>query len=518
MIFDVNGNAVAGSSQKGMSAEKSVTDGWTENAYVRTGGPTYAVGTIGTDTSTLKLSKYISTEGAEMLILRMPWVSTANPVSIGMCFYDKDKNVLTNAWVHYLYNRQAGDPYTKKVKIFIPEKAYYFRTTFWSDDYVETYCPDEPFVYQIGEIPDEDKPITHELPTCVGMMNTIRRARQLTDIEWETRVNIPRYLLLNGSPLHALDWFVPGHKYKGIPYSGSGEPDSWHAEPDPTTDSGKWGYYKFYVGNDLDFETFVTAVRFPNSIFSERTGRTTPSYDSSIYGIVCNGLTNYALGMSSPVLKISNYGSDSRLYLVADSISSENVQSITMLGDILWIAGHVMIVTDIKRDMSGTITDVEVSEATTVGNGTNNITDGSSDLGGICRRKFWSLEDYLYRATSNGYKVYRWKAFADMSYTRSDYVDTGNEGDFKKIIDLPCIPYLGNKAVYHVGSIVNSKVVINATGFTTLVVTKDGESFGSFALNGATEVSVGFSAAGSYEAHLVDANNKKSMSCYWTVE
>lgn len=517
MIYDIDGNELSAASKTyiGMSEPISVPDGWTANAYVRVGGNSGgAVGTISTNTSALKASDFIDCYGAEMVIVRLPRTSETSPVGVGMCFYDDSKNALPNAWNHYFYNRTTA--YSDFVKAYVPKNAHYFRTTYWNDSYVAANCPNEPFYYRIGQIPEGDEYVTHEIPCSTVMTNVVRRARQLTDIVWQPRVDIPRFCLMNGSAINFLDWFKAGQWYKGIPYSGSGEPDSWYGTINPNTDSGKWGYFKFYVGQAVDFETFITATRFPNSIFSERTGRTTPNYDSSIYGIVCNGLTNYCLGMGMPVLKIVDYGSSPKMYEVASTVSEDNVQN-TRLCDVLWHSGHVMLITDIKRAENGTITDIEISEATTVGIGTNSIPVGESKLGGICRRKFYTLDEYLTRCVGN-YKVYRWKAFVDIGYTKSDYVDTGNEGDYEKIVDLPCIPYMGNKFRYKVGYIVNTKICIGATGFTTLVVMKDGAEFNRFTINGATEIETGFSAVGSYSAYLLDSNNKRTMSCTWTVE
>jgi hypothetical protein len=98
-------------------------------------------------------------------------------------------------------------------------------------------------------------------------------------------------------------------------------------------------------------------------------------------------------------------------------------------------------------------------------------------------------------------------------------VDTGNEGDRQNIVDLPCIPYLGNNAVYKAGYIPEgkAKVCIGAVGFTSLVVTKDGEEFGTFDVTGLTEVNVGFAEVGQYEAYLSNGT-EKTMACKWSVE
>lgn len=517
MIYDIDGNELSAATKTyiGMSEPISVTDGWTANACVRVGGSSGAVGSISTDTSVLKASDFIDCYGAEMVIVRLPRTSETSPIGVGMCFYDENQNALPNAWNHYFYNRTTV--YSDFVKAYVPENAHYFRTTYWNDAYVASNCPSEPFYYRIGEIPEDDAPVTHELPTNTVMTNVIRRGRQLTDIVWQPLVDVPRFCMMNGSTVHFLDWFKAGEWYRGIPYSGSGEHDVDDGQIHSNTDSGKWGYYKMYVGPEISPETFVTAARYPNSIFSERTGMTQPSFDSSPYGIVCHAFVYYCLGLPMPVPEIRYIPNRQEIYKVADAVNAEYLTNI-MLCDILIATGHIVMITDIERDANGTVTGVEISEATTIGNGTNNIPAGESKLGGKCVRVFYSADDFINVRGSYGYKVYRWKAFVDIGYTKSMMVDTGNEGDWEHIVDLPCIPYLGNKARYKVGYIRNTKICIGATGFNTLVVMKDGAEFNRFAINGATEIETGFSAVGSYSAYLLDSNNKRTMSCTWTVE
>ena len=193
-------------------------------------------------------------------------------------------------------------------------------------------------------------------------------------------------------------------------------------------------------------------------------------------------------------------------------ISNTNANEI-MIGDFLYTSAHVIIITDIMRDNDGNVTHVEMSEATTIGKGNNTVL--GTQYGGVARRKMWGFEEFkrLYGA----YTRYRRTTFYGIPYTPSKFVNTGNEGDCEDMVDLPCIPYLGNGAVYRVGYIANSKICIGATGFTSLVVTKDGEPFGTFDITGLTEVSVGFADAGSYEAYLTDGTSN-TRPCRWTVE
>ena len=188
------------------------------------------------------------------------------------------------------------------------------------------------------------------------------------------------------------------------------------------------------------------------------------------------------------------------------------------LCDVFYNSAHVALVTDILRDAAGNITAVEISEATTAGLVSHAVAEGG-ELGGIARRKMWPAAELMASIWASGYTMYRFKSFTDIGYTQSLYVDTGREGNKLPNIDLPCIPYLGSGARYKAGYLPNTKVLISApSDYVSLVVTKDGAAFNTFTINGATEISVGFSAAGSYEAHLVNSNSVASASCHWTVE
>jgi hypothetical protein len=355
----------------------------------------------------------------------------------------------------------------------------------------------------------EERPITNELPVSVDMQNAIRRARQITDIKWTPRVNIPRYSMMNGSTEHFLDWFYADTEYTGIPYSGSGK-----GEGSGWTTPAEWGYAHNWLGGIVDFETFVTAARYPNSIMGSKASQASYNYDSSPFGSVCTALVNYAVDGAWPLRGINNFFEVAGFYKLSTStLGSLDVNKLA-IGDFMYTQAHVIIITDLLRDEDGNITHVEMSEETTVGNGNNSIL--GSQLGGMARRKMWEVNKW--KSMYSAYTIYRRPTFYGIPYTPSKYVDTGNEGNAVNIVDLPCIPYMGNKFRYKVGYLPNTKILIGATGFTGLTVLKDGATFGTFDITGLTEVSVGFSAVGSYSAYLTKSGGVKTMSCEWTVE
>lgn len=491
----------------------AIIDNWTASkcvGFVDTLGVLLPQGSLWDASTVLVASDYVDVGDCAGMLLEIPIprVSDSTQPQYGLSFYDKDKNPVVGRGAACAYGRQAGDDYAVVMRFYITDQTKYFRTTYWTPG--STAAASSPFYYNVIFPQPSEAPITVEAPTTVEMQNAIRRARQLTDIKWTPRVNIPRYSMMNGSTAHFLDWFYADTEYTGIPYSGAGggEGNDW-------TTAKEWGYAHNWVGGCIPFESFVTAARYPASILGETKDQSAYNYDSAKFGAVCTALVNYAVNGPWPLRSILNFFNTSDgefLKLSNNTVSSLNVNNFT-IGDFLYHSTHVAMITDVLRDNAGNVTHFEVCEATTVGNGNNSILGGQ--LGGICRRKMFPAAEWKTRYAN--YTVYRRPSFYGIPYTPSKYVNTGNEGDGVSIVDLPCIPYLGNGAIYKVGYIHNSKILIGATGFTSLVVTKDGEAFGTFDVTGLTEVSVGFSAAGNYSAYLKNGN-VQTMACTWKVE
>lgn len=494
-------------------------DDWTPSTiisstnYLQTTGYPSSQGRVYSASSSLKASGFIPLYGK---MLEVPIIHTTDTTypNYGLSLYDADYRPIYGRAISAEPNRT--DAYIHWAHVYIPENAKYFRITYFADDteaITEGHAP--AFTYNLlKEIPEAYKPITHELPVDTYMQNSIRRARQLTDIKWTPRMNIPRYSMINGSSVHFLDWFYADKEYTGIPYSGSGGDETTSRWTTPK----EWGYAHNWVGACIPLEAFVTAARYPNSIFAETVNQESYNYNSSPYGIVCSALVNYAVNGPFPVRVINNFfGTSDRVYrypLANNKISEIDANAIA-IGDFLYTREHVIMITDIIRDVGGNVTHVEMSEATTVGNGNNTVL--GSKLGGVARRKIWAYSEF--KSRYGAYVKYRRTTFYGIPYVESAYVDTGSEGDKENIVDYPCIPYLGNGAIYRAGYIHNSKVCIGATGFTTLVVLKDGVLFNTFNITGLTEISVGFTDVGEYEAYLaMDAEGtSKTISCHWQV-
>lgn len=524
MFYDVFGNQIDFQEDSGGGTDPlqlyrgytmEIPPAWTPSTMIAMDDNSFADGAAVSASGSLNASEFVPVRGRNTLQITIPVDTSATPVNYGLAFYDENQSVIPRYGANAFFDRASGGALYRIAEVFVPENAAFFRTTFWSDSAAFTYT------FTAGD--NRLTRITHELPANKGVENAVRKARQITDIEYTPRVDIPRYCLMNGSDVHFIDWFKAGEKAKGIPYSGSGRTNHWtYGRIDPAVRAGQWGYYMFFVGLEVSFETFVTAARYPNSILGERAApdATFNEADVSIYGDVCSALVSYALGLKSPIWPIPQFMSSAsygKNWFKALGALGTGIQLADIrLGDVFHNNTHIAIITDIIRDETGVITFVEISEATTIGNANNEA--HHDELGGKCRRKTWPAGELIVSYWATDYLMYRFKAFTGNGYTKSEFVDTGDEGDCQPIVDLPCIPYLGNKARYKAGYIVNSDILIGASGFTTLVVTRNGQAFNSFQISGLSKISVGFSIRGSYEAHLTGPNGMTSRSCYWTVE
>lgn len=513
MIYDIDGNVIAASGGNGEIYGAKISE-WQDGKMVIGLGTIEAAneGSLENAASVLKASGFEDIGNFSGMILELPMIRVTDTSQIfyGIHFYDKDKQPLYGRGCTALFNRQSGDSPYEVMRFYIDPRTKYFRTTYWSESSNSRQTDAAPeFYYNVVFPTTRERPITNELPVSVDMQNAIRRARQITDIKWTPRVNIPRYSMMNGSTEHFLDWFYADTEYTGIPYSGSGK-----GEGSGWTTPAEWGYAHNWLGGIVDFETFVTAARYPNSIMGSKASQASYNYDSSPFGSVCTALVNYAVNGAWPLRGITNFFEIAGFYKLSTSTLGSLDANKLAIGDFMYTSAHVIIITDLLRDEDGNITHVEMSEETTIGNGNNSVL--GSPFGGVARRIM--VEVNKWKSSYSTFTIYRKPCFFGIPYTPSKYVDTGNEGNAKSIVDLPCIPYMGNKFRYKVGYIVNTKILIGATGFTSLVVLKDGESFGTFDVTGLTEISVGFSAVGSYSAYLTKSGGVKTMSCEWTVE
>jgi len=175
------------------------------------------------------------------------------------------------------------------------------------------------------------------LPDTKAKAAVIARSRQLTDFKWTPIRDVPTYLRTVGNTVLPAGVEVPG-----FPYASTELKD------------------KFFTEN-ISFETFLTAIANPDSkLYAPGHG----AFNCCNFGIVCNGLARYALGINRRV-STKKWDTISGMHCVARR-QEYKVDDIELC-DVIYAFGegrsHVALITDILRDEDGRVAKVEVSEA-----------------------------------------------------------------------------------------------------------------------------------------------------------
>lgn len=218
-----------------------------------------------------------------------------------------------------------------------------------------------------------------------GVQNIVKRAYQMTDIQWTPQKNI--------SGWNSEMTYYAGTTYTGLPY---GQP-----------------VYASYVPWSTTLSGFISAVNDPNS--KMYTSKSTYGCVAPYYSCDCSAFVSWAWNLSSrqTTSSIPNF---------ATLVSSTTYTGL-QVGDCFCKKGtHVVLVTDITYDNSGAINGVEISEST-VNSATN-----------YCCQKTWYGTGYSYplsklqtKYIDSGYGLYRSNTRDSVTYTHTCAVPL--EGD-----------------------------------------------------------------------------------------
>ena len=480
----------------------------------------YSDGTL--NTSSLSYTDYVNVSGiSEIIYPRILSTSTSSSFIIGMAFYDSGKTYISGQ-VALKNQAQFGFSMTR---ISVPANAVWARFT-WSSSLQSIMVYDSSHYDHIIpnrldrlEAREQYYPLgLHTMPENEGVLNVIKRCRQMTDIKWTPAVDLPRLMMVQRSypiPNTATDEeyegvFKAGVEYTGIPYGRA-------------NDITSYGYDYGFVGKYINFDTFVSAVSNANSIVSKESSFSLTDHESVVYAAVCSALTCYALNVAyyptASIPSIQGLNAVGKINNNGTLLDPSNFK----LGDILNLTSyHTAIITDIIKDSSGNVKIIELADASTAGLADKNYDDG--ELGGVCRRKGWTIEQ-IYNSWG-AYTLMRYANIAGVTYTPSPYVNVGDEPDMFRTIHYPCMPYMGEGFTYKSGYIPNTYIVIAPNlGYSYLRVFKDGTEMASspFEVTASTDkIAVGFSDTGDYEAYLCNMSNGDdtavSYKCHWSVE
>lgn len=219
----------------------------------------------------------------------------------------------------------------------------------------------------------------HTEPATRGEKIAIAKARLLTDFKWTPLRDIPTYTIKDG---HSV---IPaGKEVTGIPYSSTEATDK-------------------FVAENVMFDTFLSVIPNPDSkLYQAGHG----AVGRCNYGMVCNGFVRYVFGIPYRVNTQRWYMLDG-MHMV---FQKENYKVDDLkLCDILHAyndgRNHVALVTDILKNVEGTIVGVEISEG----------------VAPLCKREVYSPNDY--------YEKYR--PFAIWRYDHLEHIPDVDEEDEK---------------------------------------------------------------------------------------
>lgn len=206
-----------------------------------------------------------------------------------------------------------------------------------------------------------------------------KKAWQLALISWTPLKDMP----------NKVSYYTAGKGYVGLPYSSVKEMDK-------------------FVGMEVSFHTFMTAVHNPRSIIYTDNVSKEPYHGENCgtyYGTVCSTAVCYALGLEFPyqanmLVKLSSFAQ-----VVPQTMSS------VCVGDMFWRNGHCILVTHISEDDAG-LRHFELLESVGLGTYLRNYDEDAL-------RKVWD---------ENSYVLYRYLDLAgNLSYEPIPFFS--NEGD-----------------------------------------------------------------------------------------
>lgn len=287
-----------------------------------------------------------------------------------------------------------------------------------------------------------DDVLIHDIPANQGVCNALNKARLVAEVAWSPLKPIPSCY---ASP------YMPCIGQKGLPYSLAQKVNG-------------------YVGMDVSFYSFVTAVNNPRSVMYTEDLRHAPYYGfdcAPYYGSVCSMSIWYALGIKATYFtsSISSIPElEKKSALGADSIK---------LCDVLWESGHVVMIYDIGRDCTGAIQKVSIFETTRRSQLDSKILD-------------YSFDEFVERWTQNGWVIYRPK---DLSKNIGpDLIDQSYFGNLSctvmpPIMNVDLCTNHGDRVSYLVGDSVVINILDNSCQYSHLDLVKDGLIYQSVGIN-----------------------------------
>lgn len=302
-----------------------------------------------------------------------------------------------------------------------------------------------------------------------GAQNAVKKAHQMTDLE---------FVSYDTLKANSKKTYLPNKHYKGLIYSFPQETNT-------------------FVGLDVSFHTFMTALHNPRSVVYTEHLNKYPYHGKRIgsyYGTVCSGFVSYALGFKTYQTTYDIAEHD--FMTLVDDQSARGIQ----LADVLWQKGHVALITGIRRDKSnGEIVWIEISEAWRSG----------------CRRRVVEGESAFNKMLLDGkWKIYRYKDLEKNGYKPwTEFVAVEGEQSTPFQYNEVICPNKGDKSCYVIGE----NVVLNlAEGYRKVEIYKNSKLYKRLRIGNDLDVILRDLPYGDYQARVIKWWHKSDFA-YWKV-
>ena len=313
--------------------------------------------------------------------------------------------------------------------------------------------------------------LNHDQPINAGVSNALEKARLVAGIEWAPRSAMPS---VYGIPYQSQE------NRLGVPYSLAQKVNG-------------------YVGLDVSFYTFLTAIHNPRSVMYTENLSMFPYYGfdaAPYYGSVCSTSVWYALGIPAPYYTSSINANDALTR--RDDLPADSVQ----LCDVLWKTGHVAMVYDIARDEYGYIQKVVVFETTT-------------NLRLDSKLVEYSYDGFIDRWNGGGYVIYRPKNLSSNNYPDEPFEWVNGHLTPQFVYNDDVCTNHGDRVSYPVGD----SVVINVLSkvYSELELYKDDSLYISVPLECFDMVFYDL-PYGSYKARLVEEDHASDYTYFEIID
>lgn len=304
-----------------------------------------------------------------------------------------------------------------------------------------------------------------------------KRFSNLKSITWTPKGTIP-----NAS---GVAYFVAGTTYSGIPYSSTRQIDK-------------------YVGYDVSFRTFLTAINNPYSVLY--TENINGGHSTSIWGktylanecgpwmgIQCSAFVSYIVGL--PIYWLThqyNYAEKMGYINKLGRPFADNLQEMDIL---LTNNGHDLLVTEISRDDSGNISDINVSDS----------------ISPLPRTISYTKQSFDSTFSSDNYSHYRVNQIPNIMRYSEDLSGMLYNNDICTIC--------GDYAAFRKGDTI--AISYTADSYTNMKLYKDSTLIDTITIN-AAEHYVDLTSRnldeGFYKAMLTDGNNNSNYTYFEVIE